>query len=163
MQTTTATAPASRPDPAPWTREPDYWSAFDEPFHLLAIRQESGVWNGYIGVPAVDYVGDYDLDKIKVHGGITGELRGIHATAAGGLPNYRYPGFDCDHVGDLRPRRRAAVPRAEVYRTLEFVIAELRSGAEQLVKQRSWWWRARRRLRRLLTYRPRPAGLPPAS
>lgn len=130
--------------------EPDVWRGEHAGCFLLARRVvEIGFWCGYVGLPAGHpWYGSterHGLDGAEVHGGIT---YGEAELPLGERVDWCcwYVGFDCSHAGDFSPgtmRTEPGVdPRATatrllasgeggVYRTLDYVQAELRSLAEQ--------------------------------
>lgn len=125
--------------------EPDTWSGEHLGFPVYARRNSMGVWCGYIGLPAGHpWAGLTDPARACVHGGVTYAQEDLpSATDASDW----YLGFDCGHFGDFMPGLVPAEPGVDplatatrihvtvdgfaVYRTLEYVQAELRSLAEQ--------------------------------
>lgn len=129
--------------------EPDAWSGEYLGFPVYARRNSMGVWCGYIGLPTGHpWSGLSDPHNVAVHGGISYAQKVLPLTNT--VPSdhsARYLGFDCGHVGDFMPgfvpvepgvdplatatRIHATDDGFAVYRTLEYVQAELRSLAEQ--------------------------------
>ena len=117
MDTATVLAPIARDGwgPGPWDDEPDYAAWVHAGFHCRAERQaESGAWSGYVTLPEGHPALLRDEGSWGVHGGITGGSR-------------RTLGFDCGHIGDLRP---GTPPNRGMYRSLAFVIGEANRLAE---------------------------------
>lgn len=136
---------------APWHDEPDkaQWVDAETGYACLAVRNRSGAWCGYVGLPPGHrYHGtDYDNVPVYVHGGLTyasfcqedaEEGHGIcHIPEPGAPDAVWWLGFDCAHLGDLCPqapvygRDFPGAPR-ETYRTLAYVQEECHQLAGQL-------------------------------
>lgn len=119
----------------PWTDEPDkvQWQDATTKLPCLAVRNRSGAWCGYVGVPdthplyAKDWCSD-DFPDLPSHGGInfsdhcqeTGdESRGICHT---GGDKVWWLGFDCAHCGDIVPRDwRICGSVGQRYRDFDYV------------------------------------------
>lgn len=144
----------SRWPAGPWDREPDRadWRT-RAGLHAIALRNPSGFWCGYVGVPpkhpALEkYRGD-DAD-LDVHGGITygpTACRGnvCHLAPAGEPDELHWYGFDCAHLGDLWPKdlviardlgpefaKAGGYAREGEYRSLAFVRRQCEALARQL-------------------------------
>lgn len=134
----------------PWDNEPDkmQWADKNTGLPCLAVRNFSGAWCGYVGVPDTHpmHGAHYDEVNADAHGGLTfsgacrpgAEEHGIcHIPEPGEPDNVWWLGFDCAHLGDKCPQPRFHGPEFddEVYRTLEYVQAECTRLAAQLKKQ----------------------------
>jgi hypothetical protein len=128
----------------PWDSEPeDRWEGRHAGFPVLAVRNSTGNWCGYVGVPpGHPWHGRYDDLDVNVHGGITygapcqsngGPI--CHVPAAGEPETVWWLGFDCAHWGDIVPtlRRydRPGDDGDEVYRSLGYVQEQTRALADQ--------------------------------
>jgi len=129
----------------PWWREANKVDFEAEGFKCALRRGPCGAWCGYVGVSKEHpWHGKSYSEKVKpspeealsislcmrVHGGLT--YSADHEPF--GEPDGRWWfGFDCAHAGDLVPDL-AREWRAEgaVYRTQEYVAAEVQSLAAQL-------------------------------
>lgn len=121
----------------PWHSEPDRVEWRRHGLACLMVRGPVGAWCGYVALPeghpwrALDLqMGDGD---VSVHGGITygpspcaGDI--CHVTEE--HDDVRWVGFDCCHSGDYHPLDRSP-SASEVYRTTDYVIAEVESLADQ--------------------------------
>lgn len=128
--------------PGPWDGEPDRVQWQSSGLACLAVRNRSGNWCGYVGVPrehpfyGVSYSAyedggdgetcDYrSLINVEVHGGLTyadkcAEDGPICHVAEPGLPeDVWWLGFDTAHAGDLSP-----VSRSDYMRGLYPALAE---------------------------------------
>ncbi len=109
-----------------WDSEPDSMEWIDNKtgFHCLAVRNGSGAWCGYVGIPPshpwyeinyagctkncgdVMYCNHSPENLIAVHGGLT-YSDGVHGRPWTGLPGFPanpwWFGFDCHHAGDIAP------------------------------------------------------------
>ena len=144
-------------DSGPWDGEPDKVQFVDEATKLpcLAVRNHSGAWCGYVGVPPShkDFGKGYSDVDYDVHGGLTfadkcqpttDESHGIcHVPAPGEPDHVWWFGFDCNHCDDFAPsmhfRLKALghdfrIP-GEKYRTLGYVKAQCAKLAAQLVTE----------------------------
>ena len=127
--------------------EPDAWSGEYLGFPVYARRNSMGFWCGYIGLPAGHpWSWLADPHNVAVHGGVSYGQNSLTDRAVGDFSDW-YLGFDCGHHGDFIPSFVTAEPGVDplatatrlhatydwhiVYRTLEYVQAELRSLAEQ--------------------------------
>lgn len=122
-----------------WDEEPDRveWRASGLP--CLAVRNHSGAWCGYVGLPpghtlhGVDYDSAYEKLSEGVHGGLTYADRCsppiCHVPAEGESDDVWWLGFDCFHGGDAVPR---SPQHFAEYRDLTFVTGETESLASQL-------------------------------
>jgi hypothetical protein len=120
----------------PWVDEPDYVRWDIPPYTLIARRSKwSGVWLGYIVVPAGHpWTRDgFDIElHVDVHGGVSfaGEPAAICDDDDTWPTGSMAIGFDCNHAYDLMPRGNygtvpVPVPSCDTYKTLEFVQKEL--------------------------------------
>lgn len=99
----------------PWDSEPDkvQWEDPATKLPCLAVRNRTGAWCGYVGLP----VGhpwrelNYDAIPANVHGGLTfgptpcsDDKEGIcHTVDDPAEDDVRWIGFDCLHFGDTAP------------------------------------------------------------
>ena len=130
----------------PWEAEPDRLDFRYAGLRCLLLRNERGVWCGYVGVPPGHPAyekGRNDLPGIHVHGGLTyaahGDVRQVSRIRAAGEPLVLWwVGFDCAHHYDLAPGQTlrswgaAAARIAAMYRTLDYARAETERLAESL-------------------------------
>lgn len=135
----------------PWSKEHDkeQWQDPTTGLPCLIVRGPLGGLCGYVGVDENHrYFGvHYNDVPADVHGGLTfsnkcqGNPEGhsiCHLPAEGEADEVWWFGFDCGHVGDLLPgvEKRYAMTRgrypSDVYRTLEYVRAEVTRLAAQL-------------------------------
>lgn len=153
---------ARPPGVGPWNDEPDKAQWVDEAtgYDCLIIRHPAhGNLNGYVAVPVghpaygIGYDGLHDMAEIDVHGGLTYASFGdteegndpllVRHPAPGRPTDVWWLGFDCHHAFDLGPTfaaRMAEIPdmpprpffREDVYRTFDYVKAEVESLARQL-------------------------------
>lgn len=138
----------------PWLNEPDkkQWQDVETGLPCLAVRNRSGAWCGYVGVPQTHPWHGYDdrheliVDTINVHGGLTfssacahgeDESQGIcHRPDPGEPDNVWWFGFDCAHWNDLSPAyQQAGLPDCAQYRTLLYVERQVSKLARQLLDQ----------------------------
>lgn len=145
--------------PGPWESEPDKAQWIDEPTDLdcLAVRNMSGAWCGYVGVPPGHpwYDQDYYDVPVTVHGGLTYGARCCedepepaicHVPAPGRPADVYWLGFDCNHSEDLAPTVEASMAAwcestgrgpwrsYGTYRTLDYVWDQCRSLAAQIAQ-----------------------------
>lgn len=128
--------------------EPDAWSGEHLGYPVYARRNGIGVWCGYVGLPAGHpWSGLNDPVRVCVHGGVTYASAHMSMSLHPRDACVWYLGFDCGHFGDFMPGLVPAEPGVDplatatrlhatgdgfaVYRTLEYVQAELRGLAEQ--------------------------------
>jgi hypothetical protein len=134
----------SRWGSGPWDTEPNRWEDRHAGFPVLAVRNDTGAWCGYVGVPpGHPWRGQgYDDVDVQVHGGLTyaGLCNGLicHVPREGEPAEVMWFGFDCAHAGDLVPgfTHFHALEGGDVYRTLEYVQAQARALAEQAAAAR---------------------------
>lgn len=118
-----------------WNREKDFVEIRKAGYHAIIKRQEMGHLCGYIGVPKTHkrYGLAYDDVDVLVHGGLTFSESGEQM---GWDEDLWYFGFDCAHSGDLVPElnkyRSDSFSSQDVYRTVDYVHAELDSLFAQL-------------------------------
>lgn len=137
--------------PGPWDDEPDKVQWVDDATDLdcLAVRNHSGAWCGYVGLPPGHVALDHDFlyGEVSVHGGITygprpcdeeaPEGHGIcHVPLPGREPDVSWVGFDCSHYFDLSPKDVARgwqpLDDGAVYRDLPYVRVQVAEMAKQL-------------------------------
>jgi len=136
----------------PWKHEPHRVEFVHVGFNCLMLRQPNLLhWCGYVGVPpGHPFHGvRYDDANISAHGGLTyaNDCGGhvCHIPKEGEPDNLWWFGFDCAHLGDLVPgydkksyrdmlggRKSVFLSKDSVYRTREWVEAEVRRMAEQI-------------------------------
>jgi hypothetical protein len=131
----------------PWEHEPDQeeWVHELTGYKCTVRRHQTlGSLNGYVAIPKGHRVWGYgydDVDDADVHGGLT------YAEEDKETGEWVF-GFDCSHGGDFSPKLLANIMRfsshedletmlelklrTEVYRTFEWVKAEVCSLARQL-------------------------------
>lgn len=140
-----------------WQEEPDkaQWTDPATGLPCLAVRHpHGGHWCGYVGVPPTHPLHGKDYNEVYVlapdvrpHGGLTfsdkcsGEELGVcHIVGPGEEENVWWLGFDCAHLGDLRPGDKAyerLFPRSPYdrsYRALSYVKQECAEMAATLAK-----------------------------
>lgn len=139
--------------PGPWDDEPDkvQWIDAATGLDCLAVRNRSGNWCGYVGLPPGHPMHGQSADEsdFEVHGGITfnGSLCDEDAEEGHGICHVPFPGrpaavwwigFDCGHFMDLSPAylelgedMRYTLERL-TYRTLAYVRGECADLAKQL-------------------------------
>lgn len=135
----------------PWDSEPDriQWkTAAGLPG--LIVRNYHGALCGYAAVPPDHplHGADYEKPEVRVHGGLTYSAPCAEDDAICHVPEPGEPddvwwfGFDCGHYRDLSPGMSAVLRKAglspvpsmgEVYRTVDYVTAEVELLARQLV------------------------------
>lgn len=146
----------------PWTTEPDRveWRHAGLPCLVVRGPEFSGHWCGYAAVPPGHPLHGSDSHEVNLHahGGVNYADRCAghicHVAQPGEPDDVWWFGFDCGHAGDLSPAYHAkylhhgypfssepydhakAVAAhdwtVDVYRTLEYVQAEVNRLAEQL-------------------------------
>lgn len=145
--------------PGPWDAEPEDRVEFRHAgFPCLLVRGPAGAWCGYVGLPPGHPAHGADWDEpatadLSVHGGITyarpcqegGPI--CHVPAPGEPDDLWWLGFDCNHTGDVAPRREADDIRLfgrsmlgtptgwgtlHEYRTRDYARRETETLAEQL-------------------------------
>lgn len=139
----------------PWQSEVDKRQWCDLSTGLACMIRRAGAdmghWCGYVGVtkshPA--FGKGYDDVDVDIHGGLTfaekcshgDEATAIcHRVEAGEDDDVWWFGFDCAHAFDLVPGMAARIAnrnlgfpmRDDVYRTQEYVVAEVERLAKQL-------------------------------
>ena len=134
--------------PGPWDGEPDKVQWNHAGLACLAVRNHSGNWCGYVGVPNGHpaYGQDYDNVDVDVHGGLTYADRCqvdgpiCHVAEPGFPEDVWWLGFDTAHAGDLAPSSSSdyakglypALSEYKVYRDLGYITRETNRLAEQL-------------------------------
>jgi hypothetical protein len=121
----------------PWQDEPDKIQWIYNGLDCLAVRNLSGVWCGYVGVPK-EHPGfgkKYDDMYMSVHGGLTysGHIRDTREDTLNA--DVWWIGFDCNHYDDYSPVMAIQMPgmfNNAMYRDLAFVRAETERLADQL-------------------------------
>lgn len=135
------------PKSGPWANEADktVWVDPETDLDCMTHRNGGGALCGYVGVgPEHPLHGrDYEAPEVTVHGGLTfasacqEDPEGIcHVPEPGREENVWWFGFDCAHLYDLCPSyNRGTNPLLDsydVYRDMEYVVAEVESLARQL-------------------------------
>lgn len=132
----------------PWDNEPDKAQWEHDGFACLAVRNRSGAWCGYVGVPeghpwhGRHWGDDATFYELDVHGGVTftaacaGDPDGhsiCHLTEPGDPDPLWWVGFDCNHAGDNAPAYATDELLAEYgsYKPLSYVKAECASLVDQ--------------------------------
>ena len=143
----------------PWNNEPDKIQWLDKNTELpcLIVRNRGGALCGYVGVSpshplhGVGYNdGDWETSPeaiFNVHGGLTftgscmqGDKSKVvcHVPDKGEEDNIWWFGFDCAHCEDYSPAYEARYKGLKIgdfggeYRTIEYVLKEVRQLASQL-------------------------------
>lgn len=131
--------------PGPWNNEPDKLHFIDEETNMdcLVVRGPVGALCGYVGVDSTHpaFQVDYNRVMVDVHGGLTygsmcdegGHI--CHVPQNGRPHDVFWLGFDCSHSSDLAPAYDHKYSTSGTYKELEYVIAEVRSLANQLAKR----------------------------
>jgi hypothetical protein len=132
--------------PGPWQTEPDHvaFKHLGFPCIIHRVTEGHGGLCGYVAMPPGHpwHGKDWNSDSFdpRVHGGVTygGACAGdiCHVAKPGEPDDVWWLGFDCAHSGDLSPAYAARHARSMLagggeYRTIEYVMAECRSLAEQ--------------------------------
>ena len=125
-----------------WDNEPDRFDFIHAGFSCFILRNHTGNWCGYVGVPRGHqaYGLDDSLIDMDVHGGLTysGRCNGeICHTPQEGMPDdVWWLGFDTAHYMDLSPamlRRFSHLYGSnEIYKNMQYVIDETKKLADQL-------------------------------
>lgn len=131
----------------PWDNEPDRFE-FEHAGHTcMLIRNQFGVWCGYVGVPPGHplYEKSYWHCNLGVHGGLTYSNKCFghicHTPKPGEPDDIWWLGFDCVHGSDLVPcTQDYAVEMGLVYwsspgqeyRTVEYAKDQTEKLAEQI-------------------------------
>lgn len=132
----------------PWDAEPDDRQEWRyQGIACLMVRNHSGAWCGYVGVPltelaSLEKAGDWD-SLFDVHGGITygGRCRGaICHVAQPGEEEVYWVGFDCNHYNDTAPGdlvlMRSSLYPSDLYPVSNYKdAAYARSEVERLASQ----------------------------
>jgi len=121
----------------PWQNEPDKVQWIYNGLDCMAVRNLSGVWCGYVGVPEghPDFGKKYDDIYMSVHGGLTysGHVRDTPEDTLNA--EVWWIGFDCGHCYDYSPVMAVQMPGIfddTTYRDLAFVRSETERLADQL-------------------------------
>lgn len=118
----------------PWLNEPDSVD-FEHVGYKCAMRRGAGgVWCGYVGITKTSQLfglEDYMSLDLDIHGGITYSADELCGYETG---DWWWFGFDCAHYKDFKPDFVQHGITGGIYRTMEYVVAECRSLAEQLLK-----------------------------
>jgi hypothetical protein len=126
-----------------WDNEPDRVDFIHVGYSCFIMRNHSGAWCGYVGVPSnhVGYGQDYNemCEHVDVHGGLTyaDKCRGsiCHIPEPGMPDDVWWFGFDTAHYNDKVPGMefyRFYDKDERVYRNMEYTINETKQLAEQL-------------------------------
>jgi hypothetical protein len=122
-----------------WNNEPDRVDFLHAGFSCFILRNRSGNWCGYVGVPSThpSYGKDYNDVDVDVHGGLTyadscnGHI--CHIPEPGMPDNVWWLGFDTGHYMDASPCQLFAFRNDDgVYRNVEYVTNEVKHLADQL-------------------------------
>lgn len=126
----------------PWNDELDRYEFEAHGFNCLMVRNRSGNWCGYVGVPPSHpwhgkSCDDEVLYEINVHGGLTyaehcaGRI--CHVPKPGEAEHLFWLGFDTAHSGDYSPAysNRYAMG-GEVYRDARYARYECERLARQI-------------------------------
>jgi hypothetical protein len=150
MEPTSKTIDKSTWGPGPWQTEPDRLEWKHAGLPCLIVRVEHhGALCGYAAVPPGHPLHGQEMGEppVDVHGGLTyaakcaGDI--CHVPAPGEPDDVWWFGFDCAHSGDQTPGSDASLSfrayrgRADEYRTIEYVKAEVERLAEQLAEATS--------------------------
>ena len=130
-----------------WENEADRVDFIHAGFSCLILRNHSGNWCGYVGVPKEHPAYDMDMYDIPVdvHGGVTYKERCAghicHVPQPGMPDDVMWIGFDTAHAWDVSPGRphelRFNNPNGEpgvTYKNQAYVTQETKQLAEQLAK-----------------------------
>lgn len=125
-----------------WTSEPDRVDFTHKGFSCFVLRNDIGVWCGYVGVPKGHpaYEKKYTSLDVDVHGGLTysdkcaGSI--CHIPVPGMPDDVWWLGFDCGHSDDVAPGFSQyglilSFP-GSTYKNLAYVTEETRALANQL-------------------------------
>jgi|SRR5580765_5055410 len=122
-----------------WDNEPDRKDFIHAGFSCFILRNHTGNWCGYVGLPNThsSYGKDYGEVDVDVHGGLTyankcaGNI--CHVPESGMPDDVWWLGFDTAHSGDLTPAMMHYMSRGfDHYRNMEYAIHETMQLAEQL-------------------------------
>jgi len=134
--------------PGPWQDEPDRVDFHHVGFSCMMIRNHSGAWCGYVGIPndhPLYKVSYHDVD-LSAHGGLTYSNKCqspiCHTPTQGYPEDVWWFGFDCSHAWDYTPGlvatmrrlgiKRLTLDKVETYRDMNYVRGEVESLANQL-------------------------------
>lgn len=126
----------------PWDNEPDRVDFIHEGFSCFILRNNSGNWCGYVGVPNTHrfYGKSYDDPDVSVHGGLTYAAKCAghicHIPEPGMPDDVWWLGFDTAHAGDTTPAYDFGLHEFSTYKDMNYVIAQTKSLAEQLIERR---------------------------
>lgn len=132
--------------PGPWQTEPDRMDWIHAGFSCFALRNDFGIWCGYVGVPKEhpDYEKSHGDMSVNVHGGLTysNKCQGpiCHVPKDGMPADVWWFGFDSGHADDLSPSITAVLGdsasflKYQVYRDADYIKKETNHLAEQLKK-----------------------------
>lgn len=135
----------------PWDSEAfdkRVWKDADTDLDCMIHRGPLGSWCGYVGVPSSHSLFGVEFDdaennerfSINVHGGLTfSEACGTIDDDGSGIchpsddgDHVWWFGFDCAHYRDLTPGMACYTRMSGEYRTVEFVVEEVKSLAYAL-------------------------------
>ena len=137
------------------SKEPDWYvTQYKNIWYAIQRHHVNGYFCGYIGLPDFieltlhypetgepykqrfysPYTGEYDLDMIKVYGGVT-----YHGNPTNFCPNddLNWIGFDCNHVEDYclsKGGDTTWMDKPRTYKTLDFCKKECQGVIEQYYK-----------------------------
>jgi hypothetical protein len=121
-----------------WDNEPDRVDFIHAGFSCFILRNHTGNWCGYVGVPSTHsaYLKDYNDVDAHVHGGLTyaNKCSGVicHIPEPGMSDDVWWLGFDTAHAGDFTPAIRRQFGDGGVYRNMAYTIDETKKLADQL-------------------------------
>jgi hypothetical protein len=124
----------------PWNKEPDRVDFIHAGFSCFILRNTSGNWCGYVGVPSTHpaYEKDYDNVNVSVHGGLTyaNKCNGhiCHVPEPGMPDDVWWLGFDTAHYDDLSPSIPHLKGYGATYKDVNYTRKETEQLAEQLSK-----------------------------
>jgi hypothetical protein len=120
-----------------WDNEPDRKDFIHTGYSCFILRNGSGNWCGYVGIPSThpSFGKDYDDVPVNVHGGLTYANKCgppiCHIPEPGMPDDVWWLGFDTAHSGDASPLTLLNFKHG-VYRNMEYTINETKQLAEQL-------------------------------
>jgi hypothetical protein len=125
-----------------WDNEPDRVDFIHAGFSCFILRNYTGNWCGYVGVPSThpSFGEHYNDVNVHVHGGLTyASMCNEHIChiPEPGMPNdVWWLGFDTAHAFDIIPGMpqvmSVKIENNSIYRNIEYVTNETKQLAEQL-------------------------------
>jgi hypothetical protein len=122
----------------PWDNEPDRVDFIHAGYSCFILRNQSGNWCGYVGIPESHpcFGKDYNDVPVEVHGGLTyADLCSppiCHIPEPGMPDKVWWLGFDTAHWSDLTPLRLIDFGDDVTYKDVTYVTTETKELAEQL-------------------------------